>query len=185
MSVDTKAIRAQADAATEGPWGYDDGNVFCEPLAHARRAAVVAYCDREPAARDPNATFDMDPHEPVASCPQDNPDVSANEEFIAAARTDVPALCDRVEALEKAISNLIAVIDRDGGHAQAGDVIDECRRAEAVVLTRIVRAEALEAALRETLDLARNINAYAASEDIAFDRSALLAQIHEALDGEP
>lgn len=100
---DTRAIAARAEAATAGPWGWDDGNVFCKPLSDARHAAVVAYCEREPSARDPNASFDMDPRESVASCPQDNPDHDINQRFIAAARTDVPALCDRVEALERAL----------------------------------------------------------------------------------
>jgi hypothetical protein len=46
-----------AEAATPGPWGEDDGHVFCKPLSDARHAACIASIEGRP--HDPaHLTFD-------------------------------------------------------------------------------------------------------------------------------
>jgi hypothetical protein len=77
MSVDTKAIRARAEVATEGPWGLRlsqaDGDWR---IISKRRAIAKAGYGREDAA------------------------------FIAHARADIPALCDEVERLRAYVGDL-------------------------------------------------------------------------------
>lgn len=87
--IDTKAIRARADAAPAGPWEVRGDRVWSEGCA------VVGT-------------------------------LSASLRFIAAARTDVPALCARVDELES-----------------------ECGAHVAYITSADARIAELEAALRE------------------------------------
>ena len=75
---DVKAIRARADAATAGPW--DD-------------VSSCNRCDEVHLRADPTNRNPCDGYHAT----------DADRAFIAAARTDMPALCDRVEALERAL----------------------------------------------------------------------------------
>ena len=74
-------IRARADAATEGPWEHGQ----CEPCGGRGRLDVTIW------GRRGNAL--------VASWCDDDEFNSADVEFIAAARTTVPALVDALEAV--------------------------------------------------------------------------------------
>ena len=74
-------IRAQADAATEGPWELlGDGEYVSGP------GILVA--------------------------PDDGGVTSADAEFIAAARTDVPWLLDQVESRDKALDAVLRLADQ-------------------------------------------------------------------------
>ena len=88
-----------AGAATAGPWTYEDGNVFCGPIADARHEALMAKVKAWKPGAKAGPPTPVDPRELVAQIPQENPDVSANEVFIAASREAVPAL---VAALREA-----------------------------------------------------------------------------------
>lgn len=82
MRPDIAAIRARADAATKGPWEVADAMT--------------------PPSRDHVADCGGDNY----VCPVDDgslQECDVDARFIAAARTDVPALCNRVEALEAAL----------------------------------------------------------------------------------
>ena len=99
--IDVKAIRDRADAATPGPWQNDD---FCEPEEHPLR---IAMPDRmgQPMATIADAHHnwnEADKHERRISWKE----ATANAFFIAAARTDIPALCDAYEAQAKEIERL-------------------------------------------------------------------------------
>ena len=74
-------IRKQADAAAEGPWVSNQ----CEPCAERDRLDVTVW------GRQGNAL--------VASWCDDDEYDPANAEFIAAARTTVPALLDALEKM--------------------------------------------------------------------------------------
>lgn len=89
MKLDTKAIRARADAATAGPWraGHHDTHLVFGAIGEPTLMAPVL--GRVVARANENFPFEDD------------------MKFIAAARTDVPALCDRVEALEAALRDLV------------------------------------------------------------------------------
>lgn len=79
MSVDTKAIRARAEAATVGPWRV----------------------------QTPACEHDDDEHSAIKGGGALVTDCVANENdaaFIAHARADIPALCDEVEALRGEVS---------------------------------------------------------------------------------
>ena len=74
-------IRAQADAATDGPWELlGDGEYVSGP------GILVA--------------------------PDDGGVTSADAEFIAAARTDVPWLLDQVESRDKALDAVLRLADQ-------------------------------------------------------------------------
>jgi hypothetical protein len=109
---DIATIRARADAAQAGPWKprcdyQDDLQWLCSDKDYAD---VYAADDKRVAAFSVRRT-DV---EALSHCadPADKPRVAANIAFIAAARTDVPALCDRIEALEAALREIEPVLDR-------------------------------------------------------------------------
>ena len=82
MTLDLDAIRARADVATPGPWTTDDDGRY------GRRVVV----DGLPLAN----------YREIAECSgyvQSAADTRVNSEFIAAARSDVPALLAEVERL--------------------------------------------------------------------------------------
>jgi len=112
--LDLDAIRARAEAATDGPWErYGDGSheVYC-----AANFEDTAY---EP----PDVTYGSDR--------------PADAEFIAHARTDVPALIAEVERLRKEREGLVAVvsqlkmrgIEADGDAIKLRNTLDHIREA--------------------------------------------------------
>jgi hypothetical protein len=110
--LDTKAIRARADAATAGPWaeGVSDAMSNEQQLARLAQRLLAGTrtkypCVWVPSHPETRVGADADrPEHAVVICDLGNgPTGDANMAFIAAARTDVPALCDRVEALERAL----------------------------------------------------------------------------------
>jgi hypothetical protein len=102
-SVDTRAIRERADKATAGPWtasewhGEDDGG-WCAVGPHHRYETD-----------DEGDWPDSPSHEKA----------KMDSAFVAAARTDVPLLCDALDA------SLLAVAARDGEIARLRGVLDE------------------------------------------------------------
>lgn len=93
--IDLKAIRARADAATPGPWEAlpDNGHRTDKTRCHG----IVGPKPEKPAE-------DWEKWERVNIVITDSgyyPPRMPDAVFIAAARQDVPALCDRVEALER------------------------------------------------------------------------------------
>jgi hypothetical protein len=94
--LDMKAIRARADAALRGPWSVThdprerDPNytiMSSEPDVNGNRISVGPDCNYDACH---SATTRLD-----------------DAAFIAAARADVPALCDRVEVLEAALRDVL------------------------------------------------------------------------------
>lgn len=80
--LDTAAIRARCDAATDGPWGVTNEPGVC-----------AKHPDFPKAVR---GVFDLDWPE----------DAAANCEFAAHARTDIPALLDALAARDAEIARL-------------------------------------------------------------------------------
>ena len=89
--LDLDAIRARADAATQGPWWAWDRGVGFEIAVGAPAE------DGRPVDRLPDAM---------------RTDIGRREdaEFIAAARTDVPALLDEIEALRSVVEAAAAIV---------------------------------------------------------------------------
>lgn len=89
MTIDTKAIRARAEAASPGPWRLTvealRPRVNCEVISDRDDAAVCSFERSDPP--DPNA------------------------EFVWAASFDVPALCDEVEQLRAAITQALGQLE--------------------------------------------------------------------------
>jgi len=96
--VDVAALRALADAATPAPWqAVLENDPRGQPVAYYR--ALIGLM----ANRDGGGYLSVvagDEH-------RASEDVAENAAFIAAAREAVPALCDRVEELERALDNLV------------------------------------------------------------------------------
>ena len=83
-------------ASTPGPWGEDDGNVFCRPLADARHEACVAKVEGRPYEAD-HLAFDAF----VCTTEQRHPESDADATFIARARTLMMELAVALEASER------------------------------------------------------------------------------------
>lgn len=71
--------------------------------------------------------------------------LTGDVEFVALARTAMPAYIRRASTAEHAFRNLIAVIFRDGGHRaeEIGDLTEAARQAEEVVLGKRQGKEAV------------------------------------------
>lgn len=120
-----KEARARAEKATLGPWAPD----------HTEAGDVVVWGPEEDwlanvgnwARQNPEATLEMQSLQYVQM--RD----AADGEFIAAARSDVPALCDDVEALADLARRLSwgrqdHLID-SGSDEQTDALLIECREA--------------------------------------------------------
>jgi hypothetical protein len=103
------AIEARADAATKGPWhscGARDGKCSCKMIwspsvdQHVATAKHVACVHGE---------WGDSPELVYGEVPQD--EVQANTAFIAAARTDVPALCAALKVACEALQHTVDTID--------------------------------------------------------------------------
>lgn len=94
IMIELDALRARANAATDGPWErYGDGSheVYC-----AANFEDTAY---EP----PDVTYGSDR--------------PADAEFIAHARTDVPELIDEIERLQEAAERIPKLLFNEEQHA--------------------------------------------------------------------
>jgi hypothetical protein len=108
MKLDLAAIRARADAATPGPWRAVDTRVSVDLHDHV---VAGSYTEIQP-SRDGAL---VDEH---YDC-----------DFIATARTDVPALVARVVALEAALREILRVSSTSPAVADALDGIRDGARA--------------------------------------------------------
>jgi hypothetical protein len=84
---DLAAIEARANGATAGPWEYDGGGGGL----HKQRVLATRAPD--------GVVMDNEPYYPQMVAP-------ADQEFCAAARTDVPALVAEVRRLRGALQNV-------------------------------------------------------------------------------
>lgn len=83
MNVDLETIRARADAATEGPWFFNVNDTIGGWLVGNRDKPASQYDNRSESVTGDREVADF---------------LDGNDaEFIAAARTDIPALLDLVE----------------------------------------------------------------------------------------
>ena len=103
-------------ASTPGPWGEDDGNVFCRPLADARHEACVAKVEGRPYEAD-HLAFDAF----VCTTEQRHPESDADATFIARARTLLPALATALEACEAERDLAVSALREIGDRWQDGD----------------------------------------------------------------
>lgn len=84
--MDLKAIRERADAATQGPW-HTIGDIYVyAPIGAVADTPINEDTEYITRARGVGRDATIE-------------EQRLNLEFIAAARTDVPALCDEVERL--------------------------------------------------------------------------------------
>ena len=133
--MDTKAIWARANAATAGEWrSMREGNQFIKTKYMPAAECVGA-------SRVDGIVRPWNPHALLAfGFPPDEYEkarfLDADADFIAAARTDVPALCNRVEELESALREIaIGKTSADNDHplgewfSMAGRFINVARTA--------------------------------------------------------
>lgn len=98
--LDPDAIRARADAATEGPW-----------VVHTAGTGIRGHLGQPD---NPYAWVRGPSGLPIAE--RHNGGTVADMEFAAAARTDVPALLDEVERLRAAVARVAHVHRRNEHH---------------------------------------------------------------------
>ena len=91
MTLDLTAIRARERAVTKGPWRW--------------QASPKGY-PQQIVANDDGLTLIADTYVDPAWYP-------AEAEFIAHARTDIPALCDEVERLRAFLNEAEAILEED------------------------------------------------------------------------
>jgi hypothetical protein len=123
MKLDTKAIRARVDAATPGEWRWRLSPIWSEAEALDR-----GYISLE--AGTGTVLQEWARHADDAGLSVTAQDMA----FIAAARTDVPALCDRVEQLERALASVLPLAERWAeGDSRSSPVHDEVAAAHAAL----------------------------------------------------
>ena len=94
-----QAMKAQADAATKGPWTVMD----CPPPSFADHGwrAITKLSDKRMVAATKEAFLRIDEKGTVRRTKENN---TTDLAFIAASRTNVPKLCDALEAAINYIS---------------------------------------------------------------------------------
>lgn len=162
--LDIAAIRARAEAATPGPW---------EHYEHPERESDDPH-DRSDDVRLPGGTSWR--HNPIAVETRHH-----DAAFIASARTDVPALCDALEAAELEIRTLrtIHACLPSGLEHEVNVQRDRAEAAEA-------RVKELEARCQHSIDSAnfaatnaiRELEArLATARDAAFEEGAQFIEV--------
>lgn len=164
--IDLDAIEKRATAATQGPWSVE----YCEDVGPVGIRGSI-----QP-GNPPWGPWILS----IEACETDSPD--ADVEFMAAARTDVPALCAEVRRLrlqveayenvfkegQEAESQMVDVNRRDPGTEECMNIANTAntmpRRATGMELralaaeTRAERAEARASKLRDSWHVANGRN---------------------------
>jgi hypothetical protein len=96
---DLDAIEARANAATDGPWGFYDGDNYADVAADLTMTSRASYSYREKIAQLEDENYWDDPAHEDDDESRAPEQMAANAAFIAHARTDVPALVDEVRRL--------------------------------------------------------------------------------------
>ena len=102
-ALDIAAIRARADACFKAPWTAGMFTVECD-----RHDYEDCPGDGEHEIERIESPDEYPSSQVIADVPGMECFSKPHAAFIAAARTDVPALCDRVEALEAALRSIAA-----------------------------------------------------------------------------
>ncbi|MFJ9037896.1 hypothetical protein ACIRF8_15050 [Streptomyces sp. NPDC102406] len=102
-------IQARVDAATAGPWGFYDGDTYADVAADLKMTGRASYSYREKVAHLEDENYWDDPAHENDDENRAPEQMAANVEFIAHARTDVPALLAEVARLRGEVT---AAVDR-------------------------------------------------------------------------
>jgi hypothetical protein len=105
-NLDLDDIEARAAAATDGPWGFYDGETYADVAADLEMTSRSSYTYRQKVARLEDDDFWDDPAHQDADDEQATEALSANAAFIAHARTDVPALIAEIRRLRARVTEL-------------------------------------------------------------------------------
>lgn len=97
-------IEARAGAATKGPWGFYDGSNYADVAADLTMTSRSSYSYREKIAQLEDENYWDDPAHEDDDEQRAPEQMAANAAFIAAARTDVPALLAEVHRLRDAVT---------------------------------------------------------------------------------
>ena len=97
--LDLDAIEARANAATPGPWVWEDWNTEGDPTTGPEPYTLTAPPEADPEWRSdrlfPNLRY------PIIDAHGSDGILTADAEFIAHAREDIPKLIKRIRELEK------------------------------------------------------------------------------------
>jgi len=119
-SLDLDDIEARVNAATDGPWGFYDGETYADVAADMQVTSPGSYNYREKIARLEDENYwddgDHEDHDDSRAPEQ----MAANAAFIAHAREDVPALIAEIRRLRDELADARAQALRD-----AAEICDE------------------------------------------------------------
>ena len=116
-------IDARAKAATPGPWGvYEYGGGTKLDIAADLQDTGCGYRARREIASLEDEPLDNDPTHREWTAEEDWAQVQADAAFVAAARTDVPALVDEIRRLRDQMAAVTELLDQQELAARAFDV---------------------------------------------------------------
>ncbi len=101
MTIDLEAMRARAEAATEGPWEMVRGNTAPELRLPGFGLLATGAIGTVPYSRGP-----VDCGDPECDCYEIAVQREADLTFCASARTDISALIAEIERLRRVIGDL-------------------------------------------------------------------------------
>lgn len=103
-------IAAREQAATKGPWGFYDGSTYIDIAADLEMTGIGSYSYREKIAQ-------LDDQDPPEELDEDQASelMTANAEFIASAREDIPFLLAEVARLTSELAEFEASVPADDG----------------------------------------------------------------------
>jgi uncharacterized small protein (DUF1192 family) len=93
-------IAARAEAATEGPWGFYDGDTYAAVAADLQMTGRASYSYRQKIAQLEDENYWDDPAHEDDDEERAAEQMAANARFVAHARTDVPALLAEIQRLK-------------------------------------------------------------------------------------
>lgn len=144
--MNLKEIRERCEAATPGPWKMDEEFIYIKGFAgpmiicRVNRPVEIAWN-----SMGNGRTYSVS--------------AQPNKEFIAHARTDIPLLLDRIDALETENAELIKFRDdmecylseKNMLEAQTDEAYEEITRLRAELERETARAEGAEAAVEDVM----------------------------------
>lgn len=104
-------IAARAEAATEGPWGFYDGDTYADVAADLTMTGHASYSYRQKIAQFEDETYWDDPAHEDHDDERASEQMAANARFVAAARTDVPVLLAEIRRLHAELAKSAEDVD--------------------------------------------------------------------------
>lgn len=124
MKINTKKARAVRSLGTVGPWTYDDGNVFSEPLQQKRLARIMKRLAGEAISDDDRDDGEY-PEGWICSTHQRSPSED-DDALIAYAVNSLAPMADEIDALRIQLAEAKEVLREVEWHQQFNNCRPSC-----------------------------------------------------------